>query len=72
MSIGGKVIETIDTGDKVWVNTNDKHSECAVYVERNAKSRSISEGDMLWWQAGCATGRHMAAKEMPYYPLSDH
>jgi len=52
MSVGGRVIETIDTGDKVWVNTNDKHSECAVYVERSAESRSISEGDMLWWQAG--------------------
>ena len=52
MSVGGRVIETLDTGDKVWVNTHDKHSECAVYVERTPEARSISEGDMLWWQAG--------------------
>jgi len=52
MSVGGKVIETIDAGDKVWVNTYDNHSECAVYVERTVESRSISEGDKLWWQAG--------------------
>jgi len=52
MSVGGRVTDTIDTGDKVWVNTYDQHSECAVYVERNPESRSISEGDMLWWQAG--------------------
>lgn len=53
--VGGTVIETIDTGDRVWVNCQDReHGDtCAIYVERTAESRSISRGDHVWWQ-----GRH--------------
>lgn len=52
MSVGGKVIEVLDCGDKLWVNTRERVSgdECAIYVERTAESRSISNGDSLWWQ----------------------
>lgn len=55
MSVGGRVVEVIVLQDRVWVNTREPSSgdECAIYVERTAKSRSISEGDSLWWQ-----GRH--------------
>ena len=53
--VGGTVIETIDTGDRVWVNCKDREhgDECAIYVERTVESRSISVGDHVWWQ-----GRH--------------
>lgn len=60
MSVGGKVVETIVLPDKVWVNTHDgasgckrmdcKGHTCAIYVERTVESRSISEGDTVWWQ----------------------
>ena len=55
MSVGGKVVETIDAGDRVWVNTKERGSgsqTCAVYVERNPLSLTISPGDSLWWQSG--------------------
>ena len=52
MSVGGKVVEALDCGDSVWVNTNDGSVDCAVYVERTPKALAISTGDMLWWQAG--------------------
>jgi hypothetical protein len=51
---GGKVIHTVVMRDRVWVGTDDGHEKCATYVERNAKSRTISEGDSLWWQGGRA------------------
>jgi hypothetical protein len=52
MSVGGKVVETIVLDEKVWVNTKDGpyKSTTAIYVERTAESRSISEGDTVWWQ----------------------
>lgn len=50
MSVGGKVIETIVVGDKIWINTFDKHSECAVYVKNNYQEKQISNGDYFWWQ----------------------
>ena len=58
--VGGRVIETIVLPEKVWVNVRDgeprksKNNECAIYVEKNAKSHCISEGDSLWWQGGFA------------------
>lgn len=52
--VGGKVIETIVVGDRVWVNTQDKRDTCAIYVENTAESRTISEGDSLWWHGGHA------------------
>lgn len=54
MSVGGKVLEAIVLPGKVWVNTWDGHDECAIYVERTDESRTISEGDGLWWQGGNA------------------
>jgi hypothetical protein len=51
--VGGVVIETIVLPEKVWVNCREKPRrgrKCAIYVERTPESRSISEGDSLWWQ----------------------
>lgn len=48
--VGGTVIETIDTGTKVWINCKDNNDKCAIYVKRDSKSLCISEGDMIWWQ----------------------
>lgn len=56
--VGGKVIETLDCGEKVWINCqgtgSEKNNKCAIYVERTAEARSISEGDSFWWQSGHA------------------
>lgn len=45
------VVEIVDVPEKerMWINTRSRFDECAVYVIRNAKARSISEGDALWW-----------------------
>ena len=50
--VGGTVIETVELADRVWVNCQEDTSSsvCAIYVERTPKSRSISEGDSVWWQ----------------------
>lgn len=56
--IGGKVVETKVLPEKVWINcqeyleTQDQLLDnfCAVYVENTPKARSISEGDIVWWQ----------------------
>jgi hypothetical protein len=54
--VGGIVIETIDTGDRIWVNCKDRDysNTCAIYIERTPESRSISEGDSIWWQGWSA------------------
>lgn len=54
--IGGTVVETIVLPDKVWINCeeNDSTSQCAIYVKRTDKARSISPGDSVWWQSGWA------------------
>lgn len=56
--VGGKVIETIDTGDRVWINCrgtgSERRNECAIYVERTAASRAVSVGDSIWWQSSWA------------------
>jgi len=54
MSVGGNIIEIIDCSNdnRIWVNTKDKSDTCAVWVERDKKSKIISEGDSLWWQGG--------------------
>lgn len=54
--IGGNVVETIVLPDRVWVNCRERNctSTCAIYVENTSKSRSISEGDIVWWQGGYA------------------
>jgi hypothetical protein len=52
--IGGKVIETIDCRE--WLSTEQRflRSTCAIYVERDAKARTVAEGDSVWWQGGFA------------------
>lgn len=52
--IGGKVIETLLYKNRIWVNTQDRNDTCAIYVEDTPESRSISEGDSIWWQGGYA------------------
>lgn len=52
--IGGKVIETIVCGDRVWINCEDRFQTCAIYVQNDCKARAVSEGDIVWWQAGKA------------------
>jgi hypothetical protein len=54
VSVGGKVVETIVLADKVWVNADDQGDKCAIYVERTPESRTISEGDSLWWHGHAA------------------
>jgi hypothetical protein len=67
MSVGGKVTEVIDAGDRVWVDTKEREQStqtCAIYVERTPLSLSISKGDSLWWQGGRAywTAKDRAGK----------
>lgn len=58
--VGGQVIETIVLQDKVWINCKEKVNGrligdgTAIYVERNPKSCSVSEGDTVWWQGNRA------------------
>ena len=54
--IGGTVIEVIQLPDKVWINCeeNNSSSQCAIYVERNAKSLCVERSDQIWWQGGWA------------------
>jgi hypothetical protein len=56
--IGGTVIETITLEDRVWINCRGERGEssttCAIFVKKTAKSRSVSEGDAVWWQSGLA------------------
>lgn len=57
MSVGGKVTEVIDAGDRVWVNTVESdhhHTACAIYVERTPEALAVSQGDIVWWQGGRA------------------
>jgi hypothetical protein len=57
MSVGGTVIETVVLPDKVWINTRERlsyRSTCAIYVKRTARSRTVSEGDCVWWQGSQA------------------
>ena len=53
--IGGTVVETIELADRIWINCRERYSrECAIYVEKDSKSRCVSEGDTVWWQSGSA------------------
>jgi hypothetical protein len=54
MSVGGTVIEVLETEQSFWVNTIDGKEECAIYVVKNENSEKIKIGDSLWWQGGCA------------------
>lgn len=54
--IGGTVVETIGTGDRVWVNCRDTTygNECAIYVKKDERSALVEPGDIVWWQGRCA------------------
>lgn len=56
MSIGGTVTDTVNCGEKVWINTEEKpgYSPCAIYVENTAAARCVQPGDIVWWQSGTA------------------
>ena len=52
--IGGTVIETIDAGDRVWINCRDdahKGDNCAINVVRNVDALVVCPGDSVWWQS---------------------
>lgn len=65
--VGGTVIEVIITLSRVWINCRDTHygDECAIYVERTDKSRSVSPGDSIWWQGDSAYWGPKVFKKMP-------
>lgn len=71
MSVGGKVVETIVLGDRVWIATREPEypldEPTAIYVERTAEARTISEGDSVWWHGVNAywTPRNRAFEDRP-------
>lgn len=50
MSVGGKVIDVVRMPERIWINTNDGYSKCAIYVERDENSEQVTKGDIVWWQ----------------------
>jgi len=50
MSVGGVVKEVLQLPEKIWINTNDGSSDCAIYVERDSNSQRVKTGDIVWWQ----------------------
>ncbi len=50
MSVGGKVIDHKIFDEKVYIDTDDNGSKCAIYVERDKHSESVRVGDIVWWQ----------------------
>lgn len=51
--VGGTVVEVIVSGDRVWINCEERQTaeRAAIYVKATARARSISEGDSVWWQS---------------------
>lgn len=53
MSVGGTIVDLVVVRPaRVWVNTWDGHSLCAVFV--NPKGERLEVGDGLWWHGGYA------------------
>jgi hypothetical protein len=49
VSVGGCIVDIVPVApDKWWVNTFDKHTECAVYID--PLGLPVAVGDSLWWQ----------------------
>lgn len=68
--VGGTVIEVIERGDRLWVNTSDPNyprDTCALYVKWTPESDQIREGDSFWWDQGHAywTPRDRHVQDMP-------
>lgn len=47
---GGTVIKTNGDYDHIEIVVEDEGEKLAIKVQVTAKSRSISEGDSVWWQ----------------------
>ena len=48
--VGGRVIETIDTGERIWISCrSSERVERSIYVERTVEARSVSVGDTVVW-----------------------
>jgi hypothetical protein len=64
--VGGVVIETLATAERVWVNVEDRTygDRCAIYVERTAAAERIRPGDSLWWQGRDALWTPQENREM--------
>lgn len=59
--IGGVVIETMVLKYRVWILCQERlkngtmlSDKCSIFVENTPKSRSVSEGDIIWWQGAHA------------------
>lgn len=50
----GTVIETIETGDFVWINVSDRTDTSAILVKRDAPARCVAAGDLISWKPGAA------------------
>lgn len=48
--VGGTVIETIDMGNRVWINCKERNDVCAINVVRNVDALIVCPGDQIWWQ----------------------
>lgn len=52
--IGGIVLDTVDNPKTIRFRVKDNKTKKVdvVYVERDVRSRCVSEGDLVWWQSG--------------------
>ncbi len=66
MSVGGVVTEVIVQDERVYIDTDDKGDKCAIFVERDKNSETVSVGDKCWWQ-----GSHAYWTPMPYSGRED-
>lgn len=78
--VGGMVITTIEDGDRIYVNCQERRTAgesqrrsrpdtCAIYVERNPDSEQVRPGDDIWWQGKWAmwtpADRRVIDKQIP-------
>ena len=71
MSVGGKVIDVVREPDKgrVYINTDDKGDQCAIFVEHDEHSPFVAIGDIVWWQGGIAYWTTADRKTFIEHPL---
>ncbi len=68
MSVGGIVVNVIDSEDKIWVNTREREYSgdegTAIYIKKpDIENFKIRIGDSLWWQGGIAFWTVRGAQE---------
>lgn len=73
--VGGTVVEAIpcevDGQSRVWINVRDpREHECAIYVKGTPQARSVSPGDLIWWQGPWAMWTPRTSSGTS--PFSDH